>query len=120
MSKTDETQAVATQYFAAWTARDTEKVKSFLDENLKFSFVAGGVFVVEGRENFLSGEAWPEGVKVDLVAEAYQDDTAFQMYDAVNGAATLRVVEKFTVCNGRIHDIIFVTDQGAYERFKNG
>lgn len=120
MNRTIETQKVAKQYFEAWTSRDTEKVKTLLDENLKFSFVADGIFVLQGREKFLSGEAWPDGVKVNLVSEAYQGYTAFQLYDAINGTATLRVGEKFVVRDGRISDIVFVTGQAAYAKFKAG
>ncbi|MDJ0757504.1 MAG: nuclear transport factor 2 family protein [Ardenticatenaceae bacterium] len=120
MSNTDETQSIAQRYFKAWTSRDSAVVESLLDENLTFSFVSSGVFKIEGRERFLSGEAWPEGVKVNLLSEAYQGNTAFQMYEAVHGSATLRVVEKFVVRSGRIADIVFVTDQQAYEKFKIG
>lgn len=42
------------------------------------------------------------------------------MYSALNGTAVLRVVEKFVMRNGRISDIVFVTDQGAYTKLKNG
>ncbi len=120
MSDTIETQEVAKEYFRAWTSRDSEGVKRLLDEDLTFTFVTDGIFVVEGRDAFLSGESWPEGVQVNLLAEAYQGDTAFQMYDATNRTATLRVVEKFVVRCGRISDIVFVTDQGAYAKFKAG
>lgn len=120
MNRTMETEEVAKQYFAAWTVRDSEKVKALLDENLTFSFVADAVFVIQGRDKFLSGEAWPEGVDVTIVAEAYQNETAFQMYETRNGTAVLRVVEKFVVRNGRISDIVFVTDQAAYAKFKAG
>jgi len=69
MNGTSATETVAKAYFEAWTSRDSERVKSLLDEKLKFSFVSDGIFVVEGREKFLSGEAWPQGVKVTLVSD---------------------------------------------------
>jgi hypothetical protein len=35
-----------------------------------------------------------------MVAEAYQDDVAFQMYDAMRGARTIRVVEQLPSAMG--------------------
>ena len=117
---TEQTQDIARRYFAAWTSRDSDTVRGLLAEDLRFAFTTAGTMVVEGRDAFLSGEAWPEGVKTTLLAEAYQGDTAFQMYEARNGSAELRVVEKFVVRDGRIADIVFVTDGTAYERFRAG
>ena len=115
----EKTQRLARRYFAAWTSRDSETVETLLDEKMRFSFTAGATIEIQGRDAFLSGDAWPEGVDVDLLDEVYQGDTGFQMYDARNGDATLRVVERLVVRDDRIVAIDFVTDQGAYDRFKN-
>ncbi len=118
MTPTNETQIVARRYFQAWTTGDSETVRQLLAEDLHFSFTTNTIVEVQGRDAFLSGEAWPEGVQTTLIAEAYQDETAFQMYEARNRAATLCVVEKFVVRDGRISDIIFVTDHLAYQEFR--
>jgi hypothetical protein len=52
-----------------------------------------------------------------MVAEAYQDDMAFQMYDATRGGQTIRVVEQLTVRDGRIASSVFVTDMAALAAF---
>jgi hypothetical protein len=52
-----------------------------------------------------------------MVAEAYQDDVAFQLYDATRGTRTIRVVEQLTVRDGRIASSVFVTNLAAFTRF---
>ncbi len=52
-----------------------------------------------------------------LVAEAYQQDVAFQMYDATRRDQTLRVVEQLTVRDGMIASSVFVTDMAAVRAF---
>jgi hypothetical protein len=52
-----------------------------------------------------------------MVAEAYQDDVAFQMYDATRGNRTIRVVEQLTVRGGKITSSIFVADMAAFATF---
>lgn len=115
---TDETRTIARRYFEAWTTRDTDTTRSLLDEQLHFTLGTG--ITVDGREAFLEGERWPEGVAVDLVSEAYDGEVAMQLYDARNGDVTLRVAERFEVCNGVIADIAFVTDMASYPAFMAG
>lgn len=52
-----------------------------------------------------------------MVAEAYQDYVAFQMYDATRGARTIRVVEQLTVRDGSIASSLFVTDMTSFMAF---
>lgn len=52
-----------------------------------------------------------------MVAEAYQDDVGFQMYDATRGDRTIRVVEQLTVRDGRITSAVFVTDLASFATF---
>jgi hypothetical protein len=93
-------------------------MKALLHEQLHFTFITNTTIDFVGREPFLTGETWPKGVGVTLVDEAYQGETAFQMYDARNGEATLRVVERLVIRDGLIVAIDFMTDQAAYDRFK--
>ena len=52
-----------------------------------------------------------------MVAEAYQNDVAFQLYDATRGDRTIRVAEQLTVHDGRIASSNFVTDMAAFAAF---
>jgi hypothetical protein len=52
-----------------------------------------------------------------MSAEAYQDEVAFQMYDATRGDRTIRVVEQLTVRDGMIARSVFVTDMAAFTTF---
>ena len=51
-----------------------------------------------------------------MVAEAYQGDVGFQMYDAGRGDVTVRFVEQLTIRDGKIASSVFVTDSEAFER----
>ena len=115
----DTTRCLAQKYFAAWTSRNREDVAALLDEDLRFTLTTGFTVEVNGREAFLSGEAWPEGVDVALIDEAYQGESGFQMYDARHKDATLRVIERLVVRDDKIVAIDLLTDQGAYDRFKS-
>ena len=72
---------------------------------------------IDGREAFLDSGAFPPDATTTMVAEAYQGDVAFQMYDATRGARTIRVVEQLTVRDGRIASSVFVTDLTAFTGF---
>jgi hypothetical protein len=52
-----------------------------------------------------------------MVAEADQDDVAFQPYDATRGERTIRLAEQLTVRDGRITSCNFVTDMAAFAAF---
>jgi hypothetical protein len=49
-----------------------------------------------------------------MVAEAYQDDVAFQMYDATRSGRSVRIVEQLTVRGDAITSSVFVTDPAAF------
>lgn len=115
---TNDTRSIARRYFEAWTTRDTDTTRSLLAEDLHFTLGTG--ITVDGRETFLEGERWPEGVAVNLVSEAYDGEVAMQLYDARNGDVTLRVAERFQVRGGLIADIAFVTDMASYPAFMAG
>jgi hypothetical protein len=61
-------------------------------------------------------KAWT-GATTTIVAEAYQDDHGFQMYDAVNGANTVRVVEHLEAAGGRLVRSTVVVDAAAFRAF---
>jgi ketosteroid isomerase-like protein len=108
------TQQVARRYFDAWTSGDGDTVAALLSPT--FSFAAGDMRI-EGRDAFLDSGAFPRDATTTMVAEAYQGDVAFQMYDATRGARTIRVVEQLTVRDGRIASSVFVTDMAALASF---
>jgi hypothetical protein len=84
-----------------------------LDE--RFVFDAGPVHI-EGREAFLGASEWPARATTTLVAEAYDGDHAFQLWEAVNGMARIRSAEHLVV-----HDVIasseIVGDLAAFQAF---
>jgi len=114
MSETQETQDVLTRYFRAWTGRDTPTVRSLLSPSYRFD--AGGM-VIEGRDAFLDNAAYPADATTTLVAEAYQGDAGFQMYDAVRDGAGVRIVEHLTVDGGMVTGSTMITDPAAFTAF---
>jgi SnoaL-like domain len=109
--ETQQTEATARRYFEAWTSHDTATVTGLLAED--FTFRAGDMSI-EGRDSFLSASAFPEDAMTSMVAEAYQGQTAFQMYDARRGERTVRIVEQLTVSDGRIRSSTFIADMSAF------
>ena len=108
------TEEIARRYFAAWTSGDSETVASALAPD--FRFIGGGM-AIEGRDAFLSAGAFPADAVTTMVAEAYQGDIAFQMYDARRGDRSVRIVEQLTVRDGRIASSTFVADMAAFGAF---
>lgn len=108
------TERIARRYFDAWTTGDTQTTAALLSPD--FEFVAGDMRI-EGRDAFLDGGAFPKDAVVHMVAEAYQDGTGFQMYDAVRGAQTIRIVEQLSVRDSMIASSVFVTDTAAFMAF---
>ena len=49
-----------------------------------------------------------------MVAEAYQDEVAFQMYDSTRGNHKVRIVEQLSIRDGSIRSSTFVTDMAAF------
>jgi ketosteroid isomerase-like protein len=108
------TQQLARRYYDAWTSGDSSTVATLLSADFRF---AAGDLRIDGREAFLDSGAFPKDATVTMVAEAYQDDVAFQMYDATRGDRTIRVVEQLTVRDGSIASSNFVTDMAAFAAF---
>jgi ketosteroid isomerase-like protein len=108
------TQQLARRYVDAWTSGDSDTVAAVLAPT--FHFEAGDLRI-DGREAFLDSGAFPRDATVSMVAEAYQDDVAFQLYDATRGDRTIRVVEQLTVRDGRITSSVFVTDMSRFATF---
>jgi len=69
---------------------------------------------IHGRGAFLDAGAFPKDATTTMVAEASQGDVAFQMYDAVRGDRSVRIVEQLTVRDERIASSVFVTDTAAF------
>jgi ketosteroid isomerase-like protein len=108
------TQQLARRYFDAWTSGDSATVATVLSPTFRFE---AGDLSIDGREAFLDSGAFPRDATVTMVAEAYQDDVGFQMYDARRGDQTVRVVEQLTVRDGRIASSVFVTDMARFQSF---
>lgn len=109
--KSGDTEALARRYFDAWTSGDRATVTSLLAAD--FSFRAGNMSI-DGRDAFLDAGAFPRDARATMVAQAYQGETGFQMYDAARGAHTVRIVEQLTVHDGLITRSTFVTDMAAF------
>jgi ketosteroid isomerase-like protein len=108
------TEQLARRYYDAWTSGDSSTVADLLSPDFRF---AAGDLRIDGREAFLDSGAFPSDATVTMVAEAYQGDVAFQMYDATRGDRTVRVVEQLTVRDGSIASSDFVTDMAAFAAF---
>ena len=112
---------VARRYFEAWTNRDAETAAALLADDFRFS---AGDMVVEGKEAFLDAGQWPADARTVLVAEAYQGETAFQLYDATRAGdegapgRTVRIVEQLTVRGGKIVGSTFVADMASFIAFR--
>src|SRR5919201_7132302 len=110
-SSTEETERVARAYFEAWTTRDSATTASLLDENFQFN---GGGMVVEGRDAFLSAGAFPADAKTELLDQAYQGETGFQMYESTSGDRKVLIAERLRLRDGKLIESMFVTDMGAF------
>lgn len=106
-----ETEAVARRYFDAWTTRDTATAGSVLADDFRFT---AGDMTIEGRDAFLDAGAFPHDARTEMVAEAYQGEVAFQMYDSTRANHTVRIVEQLSIRDGSIRSSTFVTDMAAF------
>ena len=97
---TDDTARVARAYYETWTERrGPDALRPLLAE--AFVFDAGPIHI-EGREAFLGAAEWPARARTTLVAEAYDGEHGFQLYEAVNGTARIRSAEHIVVRDGVI------------------
>jgi ketosteroid isomerase-like protein len=108
------TQQVARRYYDAWTSGDSDTVAALLSPDFRFE---AGDNRIDGRDAFLDSGAFPGDATVTMVAEAYQGEVAFQLYDATRGDRTIRVAEQLTVHDGRLTRSVFVTDMAAFAAF---
>ena len=111
---TEQTAQIARAYFKAWTNADRDGVANALAEDFVF---ASEMVTLQGRQAVLETQAWPKGATTTIVAEAYQDDHGFQMYDATNGDNTVRVVEHLEVADGKLVRSTVVVDGAAFRAF---
>ena len=112
---TEDTARIARAYFEAWSNRGgPDALRPLLAEN--FVFDAGPVHI-EGREAFLGASDWPARARTTLVAEAYDGEHGFQLYEAVNGFAQIRSVEHLVVRDGAIAASEIVGDLAAFQSF---
>jgi hypothetical protein len=115
MSATDDTARIARSYFENWSnRRGPDALRPLLAED--FVFEAGPIRI-EGREAFLGASEWPARATTTLVAEAYDGEHAFQLYEAVNGMARIRSVEHLLVRDGVIAASEIVGDLAAFQAF---
>lgn len=115
--RTGETERIARAYFDAWTKRNTPAAAAALADG--FTFTAGDMRI-DGKEAFLDAGAFPENARTRMVAEAYQGDNAFQMYDATAGDRSVRIVEHLIVRDGSIQSSSFITDMTAFTSLMAG
>ena len=111
MPETSDTETVARRYFDACTTRDTDAAAAVLAEDFRFT---AGDMAIEGRNALLDAGAFPHKARTTMMAEAYQGDVAFQMYDSTRGDDTVRIVEQLSVRDGLIRSSSFVTDMSAF------
>ena len=111
MNDTGATESTARRYFEAWTSRNTATAASLLADD--FTFGAGDMSI-EGKGAFVDAGAFPSEAETTLVAEAYQGEVAFQMYDATRGSESVRIVEQLIVKDGLIRSSKFVTDMSTF------
>jgi hypothetical protein len=112
---TEDTARVARAYFDAWTnRRGPDALRPLLAAG--FVFDAGPVHI-EGREAFLGASDWPARARTTLVAEAYDGEDAFQLYDAVNGLVRIRSAEHLVVRDGAIASSEIVGDLASFQAF---
>jgi hypothetical protein len=111
-TQTQTTEATARSYFEARTSGDGATVAALLAPD--FTFAAGDLSI-EGREAFLNAGAFPRDAHTTMVAQAYQGETALQLYDATRGPHTVRIVEQLTVRDGVIRSSMFVADMAAFQ-----
>jgi ketosteroid isomerase-like protein len=114
MSTTEKTAEVARAYFRAWTHSDPEGVAKALAEDFVFE---SPMITMRGRQTMLDSQAWPSGATTTMVAEAYQDDHGFQMYDATSAGNTVRITEHLEVQDGQLARTTVVVDQAAFRTF---
>ena len=112
---TNESRAAAKAYHQGWAHGDgADDMRGVMAED--FSFTMGDM-VVAGREAFLAGGGWPEGANVTMLAEAYDGEHGFQLYDCVAGEHSVRMCEHRHVRDGVIASVELIVDHAALGAF---
>ena len=78
---------------------------------------AGAISGKAPRDRVLSAAEWPARAVTTLVAEAYDGDHAFHLWDAVNGTARIRSAEHLLVRGGVIAASEIVGDLADFQVF---
>jgi SnoaL-like domain len=113
-TSTRQTAETARACFQGWTTGDWEAVASALAEDFTFE---SAMITFTGRDEMLSAMQWPQCATTVLVAEAYEDDHGFQLYDATNAGNTVRIAEHMVVRDGRLVHSTVVCDGAAFMAF---
>jgi len=115
---TSETARLCRTYFDTWTnRRGPDALRPLLAEGFVFE---AGAMRLEGREQFLAFAAWPDGATTAMVADAYDGDHGFQLYEATNGSAKVRIAEHLVVRDGKIAATETITDSATFSVFLTG
>ena len=112
---TEQTRQAARAYHRGWAhGAGADDMRPVMDEDFVFAM---GEMRIEGREAFLAGGGWPEGAEVTTVAEAYDGDHGFQLYECANGDTTVQMCEHLTVSAGRIVAVELIVDHARLGAF---
>ena len=112
---TTDTKNAAQQYHEAWSSgAGADTMRRVMASDFVFSM---GEMRIEGREAFLNGGGWPTGVEVAMVAQAYDGEHGFQLYDCSRGDLTVRMCEHFTVRDGAVVAVELFVDHEALAAF---
>ena len=112
---TQETRRVARAYFDAWTsAQGSDAVRPLMAPEFLFD---AGITSIESRDEFLAAGGWPKGASTSMLSAAYDGEHAFQLYEAVNGQARVKIAEHLTVREGVVASSENVVDPLAFGGF---
>ena len=115
---TSSTGEVARAYFEAWSSRQgPDEVGAFLADDFVFT---AGPMRIEGRDAFLAAGQWPDNAETVLLADAYEGDQGFQLYEATNGGKNIRIAEHLRLRGGRIVASEVIADSAAFGAFMAG
>lgn len=113
-TSTRQTADTARSYFQGWTTGDRAAVENALAEDFTFE---SAMITFSGRDQMLNAMQWPAGATTVLVADAYEGDHGFQMYDATNAGNTVRIAEYMVVRDGKLVSSSVVCDGAAFMAF---
>jgi ketosteroid isomerase-like protein len=109
----DHTLDVVRAYQAAWTRKDFDRAAALLSPSLR---VEVSINDYPSKESFAQALATFGSLvtHVELLSEMSSGSEAMQLYDMeVEGLGTMRIVEHFTVAEGRITQLRQIHDTAA-------